>query len=173
MAAHYLIMAGAALFGVFGATSYWFPKMFGRMMNERLGKTHFWFTFVTYYGTFFPMHYIGIAGHLRRIYDPYQYEFLKPLQPINQLITISALILGTSQLLFFANFFWSAFKGKKASENPWEANGLEWSTPSPPPHGNWPGEIPEVHRWPYEYSNPDAPRDHVMQHEPAGLPAAH
>jgi cytochrome c oxidase subunit 1 len=173
VAAHYLIMAGAALFGVFGATSYWFPKMFGRMMNERLGKTHFWFTFVTYYGTFFPMHYIGIAGHLRRIYDPYQYEFLKPLQPINQLITISALILGTSQLLFFANFFWSAFKGKKASENPWEANGLEWSTPSPPPHGNWPGEIPEVHRWPYEYSNPDAPRDHVMQHEPAGLPAAH
>jgi cytochrome c oxidase subunit 1 len=167
VAAHFhLIMAGAALFGVFGATSYWFPKMFGRMMNDTLGKTHFWFTFITYYGTFFPMHYIGIAGHLRRIYDPYQYEFLKPLQPINEFITISALILGASQILFFINFFWSAFAGKKATENPWEANGLEWTTASPPPHGNWPGEIPTVHRWPYEYANPDFPKDHVMQHEP-------
>ena len=156
--AHFhLIMAGAALFGVFGATAYWFPKMFGRMMNETLGKAHFWFTFIAYYGTFFPMHYIGIAGHMRRIYDPYQYEFLKPLQGINQFITISAFILGASQILFFVNFFWSAFKGKKASENPWNANGLEWTTPSPPPHGNWPGEIPEVHRWPYDYSVPDAP----------------
>jgi cytochrome c oxidase subunit I len=174
VAAHFhLIMAGAALFGVFGATAYWFPKMFGRMMSEPLGKVHFWFTFVTYYGTFFPMHYIGIAGHLRRIYDPYQYEFLKPLQPINELITMSALVLGASQLIFFVNFFWSAFKGKKASENPWEANGLEWSTPSPPPHGNWPGEIPEVHRWPYDYSHPDAPRDHVMQHDPAGVTPVH
>jgi len=174
VAAHFhLIMAGAALFGVFGATAYWFPKMFGRLMSEPLGKVHFWFTFITYYGTFFPMHYIGIAGHMRRIYDPYQYEFLKPLQPINELITISALILGASQLLFFVNFFWSAFKGKKAGENPWEANGLEWTTQSPPPHGNWAGEIPEVHRWPYEYSNPDAPRDHVMQHEPAGVTAGH
>src|SRR5688572_11697207 len=167
VAAHFhLIMAGAALFGVFGATAYWFPKMFGRMMSEPLGKIHFWFTFVTYYGTFFPMHYIGIAGHLRRIYDPYQYEFLKPLQPINEFITLSALILGASQLIFFVNFFWSAFRGEKATENPWHANGLEWSTPSPPPHGNWPGAIPVVHRWPYEYGNPAAPREHVMQHEP-------
>ena len=165
--AHFhLIMAGAALFGVFGATAMWFPKMFGRLMNETLGKLHFWFTFVTYYGTFFPMHYIGLAGHMRRIYDPYTYPFLKNLQGMNQFITISALILGASQILFFINFFWSAFKGEKASENPWEANGLEWTTASPPPHGNWPGAIPEVHRWPYEYGNPDAPKDHVMQHEP-------
>jgi cytochrome c oxidase subunit 1 len=167
VAAHFhLIMAGAALFGVFGATAFWFPKMFGRTMNEPMGKAHFWLTFITYYGTFFPMHYIGIAGHMRRIYDPYQYEFLKGLQPINQLITISALILGLSQILFFVNFFWSAFKGKKATENPWEANGLEWTTSSPPPHGNWPGDIPEVHRWPYEYSPPDGDKDFVMQHEP-------
>jgi cytochrome c oxidase subunit 1 len=167
VAAHFhLIMAGAALFGVFGATAFWFPKMFGRTMNEPLGKAHFWLTFITYYGTFFPMHYIGIAGHMRRIYDPYQYEFLKGLQPINQLITVSALVLGAAQILFFVNFFWSAFKGKKATENPWEANGLEWTTASPPPHGNWPGEIPEVHRWPYEYSPPDEARDFVMQHEP-------
>jgi cytochrome c oxidase subunit 1 len=165
--AHFhLIMAGAALFGVFGATAMWFPKMFGRKMNEPLGKLHFWFTFITYYGTFFPMHYIGIAGHMRRIYDPYQYPFLKDLQPLNVFITVSALILGLSQILFFINFFWSAFKGEKAGENPWEANGLEWTTASPPPHGNWPGAIPEVHRWPYEYSNPSAPTDHVMQHEP-------
>jgi cytochrome c oxidase subunit 1 len=171
--AHFhLIMAGAALFGVFGATAYWFPKMFGRMMNEPLGKLHFAFTFVAYYCTFFPMHYIGIAGHMRRIYDPYQYEFLKGMQPINQFITISAFVLGASQILFFVNFFWSAFKGKKAGENPWNANGLEWTTPSPPPHGNWPGEIPEVHRWPYDYSVPDAPTDHVMQTDPAPVGAA-
>ena len=165
--AHFhLIMAGAALFGVFGATAMWFPKMFGRTMNETLGKWHFWLTFVTYYGTFFPMHYIGLAGHMRRIYDPYQYEFLKPLRGLNEFITISAIILGLAQILFFVNFFWSAFKGQKASENPWNANGLEWTTASPPPHGNWPGAIPEVHRWPYEYSHPDAPKDFVMQHEP-------
>ena len=173
VAAHFhLIMAGAALFGVFGATAFWFPKMFGRLMNEKLGKLHFWFTFVAYYGTFFPMHYLGIAGHLRRVYDPYQYEFLKPLQGMNQFITISALILGSSQIIFFINFFWSAFKGKQASENPWNANGLEWTTASPPPHGNWPGEIPEVHRWPYEYSPPDEEKDYVMQTDPARVGAA-
>ena len=173
--AHFhLIMAGAALFGVFGATSYWFPKMFGRMMNDSLGKVHFWFTFVAYYCTFFPMHYIGLAGHMRRIYDPYQYTFLKDLQPLNQFITISAFVLGASQILFFINFFWSAFKGPKASENPWNANGLEWTTPTLPPHGNWPGEIPAVYRWPYDYSVPGAPTDHVMQTDPAPIgQAAH
>jgi cytochrome c oxidase subunit 1 len=169
LAHFHLIMAGAALFGVFGATTFWFPKMFGRMMNDTLGKAHFWLTFVTYYGTFFPMHYLGFAGNSRRLYDPYQYEFLKHLQPINQLITISAFILGTSQILFFINFFWSAFKGPKAGDNPWNANGLEWTTPSPPPHGNWPGEIPTVYRWPYDYSVPGAPTDHVMQTDPAPI----
>src|SRR5581483_3761466 len=135
--AHFhLIMAGAALFGVFGATAYWFPKMFGRTMNETLGKLHFWLTFVTYYGTFFPMHYVGFRGQMRRLYDPYQYyDYLKDMQGINQLITISALILGISQVLFFINFFWSAFKGPKASPNPWNATGLEWTTQSPPGHG--------------------------------------
>jgi cytochrome c oxidase subunit I len=168
--AHFhLIMAGAALFGVFGATSYWFPKMFGRLMNDTLGKLHFWFTFVAYYCTFFPMHYIGIAGHMRRLYDPYQYEYLKNLQPLNQFITLSAFVLGSSQVLFFINFFWSALKGKKAGNNPWNANTLEWTCPSPPPHGNWPGEIPEVHRWPYDYSVPGAASDHVMQTDPAPI----
>jgi len=168
--AHFhLIMAGAALFGVFGATAYWFPKMFGRMMNDTLGKIHFWLTFVAYYCTFFPMHYIGIAGHVRRVYDPYQYQFLKGLQPINEFITVSAFVLGSAQVFFFINFFWSAFKGKKAGENPWQSNGLEWTCPSPPPHGNWPGEIPEVYRWPYDYSVPGAPTDHIAQTDPSPL----
>ena len=168
--AHFhLIMAGAALFGMFGATYFWFPKMFGRLMNPTLGKVHFWITFLAYYGTFFPMHYIGIAGHMRRIYDPYQYDFLKSLQPLNQAITVSALILGTTQILFFINFFWSAFKGKKAGDNPWGAAGLEWTTPNPPPHGNWPGEIPEVHRWPFDYSVPGAEKDYVSQTDPAKI----
>jgi cytochrome c oxidase subunit 1 len=171
--AHFhLIMAGAALFGVFGATSLWFPKMFGRMMHDGLGKVHFWFTFVAYYCTFFPMHYLGLAGQMRRLYDPYQYAYLKDLQPINQFITMSAFVLGSSQVLFFINFFWSAFKGEKAGDNPWHANGLEWTTSSPPPHGNWPGAVPEVYRWPYDYSVPDAPRDHVMQTDPSPIGAA-
>jgi cytochrome c oxidase subunit 1 len=174
--AHFhLIMAGAALFGVFGATAFWFPKMFGRMMNETLGKLHFWFTFVAYYCTFFPMHYIGIAGHMRRIYAAVPpigyYTYLEHLQPINVFITISALVLGTSQVLFFVNFFWSAFKGPKAPPNPWNAAGLEWTTPSPPGHGNWPGDIPEVHRWAYDYSVPDAPEDFVMQTDPSPIGA--
>jgi cytochrome c oxidase subunit 1 len=174
--AHFhLIMAGAALFGVFGATAYWFPKMFGRMMNEPLGKLHFWFTFLAYYCTFFPMHYIGIAGHMRRIYAAAPpigyYAYLEHLQPINVFITASAFVLGASQLLFFANFFWSAFKGPKAPANPWNAAGLEWTTPSPPGHGNWPGEIPEVHRWAYDYSVPGAPQDFVMQTDPAPVGA--
>ncbi len=170
--AHFhLIMAGAALFGVFGATSFWFPKAFGRMMNETLGKIHFWCTFVAYYGTFFPMHYLGIAGHMRRIYASAPptgfYDYLKPLQPINQTITVFAFILGASQIIFFVNLFWSVFKGRPAGPNPWNANGIEWTAPSPPPHGNWPGEIPEVHRWPYDYSVPGAPADFVMQTDPA------
>jgi cytochrome c oxidase subunit 1 len=168
--AHFhLIMAGAALFGVFGATAFWFPKMFGRLMNEPLGKAHFWLTFVAYYCTFFPMHYTGLAGHMRRIYDPYQYTFLKDLQPINQFITISAFVLGASQLIFLVNFVWSAFRGQRAGENPWNANGIEWTTPTPPPHGNWPGPIPEVHRWPFDYSVPGAPKDYIMQTDPAPI----
>jgi cytochrome c oxidase subunit 1 len=118
------------------------------------------------------MHYVGITGQMRRLYDPYQYGWLKPLQGINEFITVSAIILGAAQLLFFVNYYWSAFAGKRATENPWNSNGLEWTTPSAPPHGNWPGEIPTVYRWPYEYGTPDAPKDHVMQHEPP-LPGEH
>jgi len=163
---HYVVFGGS-IFGAFAAIYYWFPKMFGRVMNETLGKLHFWFTFVAYYCVFFPMHYTGLAGHMRRIYDPYQYQFLKDLQPINQFITISAFVLGSSQFIFLFNFLWSAFRGAKAGDNPWNANGLEWTTSSPPPHGNWPGEIPEVFRSPYDYSVPGVESDHVMQTDPA------
>ena len=163
--AHFhFIMAGAGLFGLLAAVYYWFPKMYGRFMNERLGKVHFWFTFVSYYGVFFPMHYLGISGMMRRIYDPNTYEYLKPLQPVNTFISICAFVLGAAQFLFFANYFWSIFKGKKVDEeNPWETNTLEWSTPITVGHGNWPGEIPEVYRWPYDYQNPDESGDHVPQ----------
>jgi cytochrome c oxidase subunit 1 len=117
------------------------------------------------------MHYVGISGQMRRIYNPYEYDFLKEVQDINAFITYNALILGASQVLFFINAIWSAFKGQKAEGNPWNAAGLEWTTPSPPGHGNWPGEIPEVHRWPYDYSVPDAPQDFLLQTDPSPIGA--
>ena len=121
----HFIMAGAGLFGAFAAFYFWFPKMYGRFLNERLGKAHFWVTFIAYYATFFPMHYLGVAGMMRRIYDPNVYEYLKPLAPVDQFITIFAFILGTAQFLFLINLFWSMYKGKKAGANPWESNTLE------------------------------------------------
>jgi cytochrome c oxidase subunit 1 len=166
--AHFhFIMAGAGLFGLLAAVYYWYPKMFGRHMNEAMSKIHFWFTFLAYYGVFFPMHYLGIAGMMRRIYDPNTYDYLKPLQPVNTFITLCAFVLGAAQFIFLFNYFWSMYKGKKVeSENPWEANTLEWSTPIAPGHGNWPGELPEVYRWPYDYQHPDEEGDHTPQWQP-------
>src|SRR6266513_365446 len=161
---HYVLFGGS-LFALFAAIPYWFPKMFGRMMSERWGKVHFWLTFVFYNLTFFPMHILGNAGHMRRIYDPTQYDFLKPYQPMNEFISISAFLLFATQLIFFVNFWYSVFKGKKAAQNPWEDNGLEWSLPSPAPHGNW-DTVPTVYRGPYEFSSPEVPdRDYLPQHE--------
>jgi hypothetical protein len=111
--------------------------MFGRMMSPGLGKLHFWLTFVFYNLTFFPMHQLGLQGHMRRIYDPTIYEFLQPLGGLNRLITISAFLLFASQILFIVAFIGGWFRGRKATDNPWEDTGLEWTTPSPPPHGNW------------------------------------
>jgi cytochrome c oxidase subunit 1 len=159
----HFIMAGAGLFGAFGAVYYWYPKMFGKMLSERLGKIHFWITFIAYYAVFFPMHYLGISGMMRRIYDPNVYEYLQPLQPVNVFITISAFVLFTGQLIFIYNYFTSMRWGAPATENPWNAAGLEWSTPPQPGHGNWEGEIPEAHRWPYEYSAPGKKRDFTPQ----------
>jgi cytochrome c oxidase subunit I len=173
---HYVVFGGS-IFGAFAAIYYWFPKMFGRMMNETLGKIHFALTFIGFNWTFFPMHILGIGGHMRRIYDPTQYDFLQPLQHINLFITYGAFILGFSQLIFIANFFWSMFAGKVAGKNPWQANTLEWEAPSPPGHGNFPGPLPTVYRGPYEYSSPLVPEDYLPQARrldgPAAVAAAH
>jgi cytochrome c oxidase subunit 1 len=159
---HYVLFGGS-LFAIFAGITYWFPKMFGRMMNEKLGKIHFWITFVSFNCTFFPMHILGMAGHMRRIYNPQQYDFLKPIIPINEFISISSFVLGAAQFLLLANIIWSLFKGAKATENPWHANTLEWTTPSPPPHGNWPGAVPVVYRGPYEYSSHEVAEDFLPQ----------
>jgi cytochrome c oxidase subunit I len=169
---HYVLFGGS-LFAIFGAVTYWYPKMFGRMMSEKLGKIHFWITFVAFNCTFFPMHILGMGGHMRRIYNPTQYEFLKPLQHINVFISMSAFVLGAAQFIFLANIIYSYFFGEKASENPWHANTLEWTTPSPPGHGNWVGPVPIVYRGPYEYSSPEVAEDYLPQsHELPEVSAA-
>ncbi len=167
---HYVLFGGS-LFGLFAGISYWFPKIFGRMMNETLGKIHFFLTFIFFNATFFPMHILGVGGMMRRIYNPLQYEFLQPLQPINVFITVSAICLGISQIVLVVNFFWSLFAGKKAERNPWKANTLEWVAPSPPPHGNF-DAIPVVYRGPYEYSVPGASEDYLPQNVPLRAPKA-
>ena len=162
--AHFhLIMGVAAIFGMFGGTHYWFPKMFGRLMNDTWGKIHFWITFVGVYSIFMPMHFLGMVGNPRRYADLTVFDFLKPLHSLHMFITIAAFITIGAQLIFIFNFFWSLFKGKKAGANPWEATTLEWGIPSPPPHDNFGGQVPVVHRGAYEYSVPGAPTDYTMQ----------
>ena len=160
---HYVLFGGS-LFALFAAIPFWYPKMFGRMMDERLGKIHFWLTFVTYNLVFFPMHNIGMGGQMRRLYDPTIYDFLKPQQPLNEFISIAAFALFAVQFIFAFNFVWSLKKGRKAPQNPWEDNGLEWSLPNPAPHGNW-ERVPNVYRGPYEFSAPEAgSADFLPQH---------
>ena len=161
---HYVVFGGS-IFGVFAAITYWFPKLFGRMMNETLGKIHFFGTFIFFNLTFFPMHFTGIGGHMRRIYNPTQYEFLQPVLHWNEFMTISALCLGAFQIVMIINFFWSLFAGKKAERNPWYANTLEWEAPTPPPHGNF-LKMPVVYRGPYEYSVPGIEEDFLPQAQP-------
>ncbi len=168
--AHFHYVVAGIVFGLFAAVTYWFPKMFGRMMNETLGKIHFVLTFIFFNLTFFPMHFLGVAGHMRRIWNPLQYEFLQPLQGMNQFISVSAFLLGLSQILFLVNLCWSLFAGKKAEVNPWHANTLEWAAPSPPPHGNWGEHLPVVHHGPYEYSVPGVEEDYLPQTTPHALP---
>jgi cytochrome c oxidase subunit 1 len=167
--AHFhFVMASAALFAIFAGTYYWFPKMFGRMMNEPLGKIHFVLTFLGIYGTFFPMHFLGTHGMSRRLYTPNTYPFLASVQPLDVFISLCAFMLGAAQLIFIYNFFYSALKGPQAERNPWHANTLEWTADSPPPHGNWP-EPPVVYRWPYDYSVPGAAEDYLPQTVPIAL----
>jgi len=167
----HLIMGVASIFGIFGATYYWFPKMFGRMMNEGLGKLHFWITFVGTYAIFMPMHYLGMAGHPRRYSQLTEVAYLHNLIPLQTFMTYAAFITIAGQFIFVINLFWSMFKGPKASDNPWDATTLEWTTATPPPHDNFGGHTPVVYHGPYEYSVPGAVKDYVMQTDPAGVTA--
>jgi cytochrome c oxidase subunit 1 len=145
---------------------HWFPKMFGRMMDASLGYIHFWVTFIGAYLVFFPMHYIGIAGFPRRYYSHTGFDSFSTFTDLNQFISVAAFLTFGAQFLFLFNFIYSIFKGRKASENPWHSNTLEWTTPVNPGHGNWPGEIPSVYRWPYDYSKDGADDDFIPQNVP-------
>jgi cytochrome c oxidase subunit I len=165
--AHFhLVMGVAAIFGIFSATYYWFPKMFGRMMNEPLGKLHFWLTFVGAYCIFMPMHFMGIYGGIRRYADLTGATYLAALHPMHLFMTIAAFATAAAQLVFFYNFSRSLANGAKASENPWRATTLEWATASPPPTDNFAGAFPRVYRGPYEYSVPGAAEDFTPQQIP-------
>lgn len=165
--AHFhLVMGISALYGMFAGIYHWFPKMFGRMLNKNLGYVHFWVTAICAYGVFFPMHFIGLAGLPRRYYTNTNFPLFDDLQNVNVLITVFALIGGAFQLVFLYNFFSSIFYGKRTVQNPWKSNTLEWTAPIEHIHGNWPGAIPEVHRWPYDYSKPGHEEDFVPQNVP-------
>ena len=165
--AHFhLVMGVSAIYGMLAGIYHWFPKMFGRMMNKTLGYWHFWITAIAAYGVFFPMHFVGLAGLPRRYYTNTSFPYFNDLADINIVITIFALVGGAAQIIFLSNFFFSIYKGKKAVQNPWKANTLEWTTPVEHIHGNWPGEIPTVHRWPYDYSKPGQEEDWVAQNIP-------
>jgi len=165
--AHFHIVMGlSAIFGMFAGVYHWFPKMYGRMMNKSMGYAHFWLTFITAYGVFFPMHFLGMAGLPRRYYSNTAFPMFDNLADINVLITYFAIIGGIAQLIFIFNFFYSIWRGPKAPQNPWKANSLEWTTPVEHLHGNWPGEIPVVHRWAYDYSKPGAEQDFIPQNVP-------
>jgi cytochrome c oxidase subunit 1 len=158
---HYVLFGGSVM-AIFAGIYYWYPKMFGRPMNESLGKLHFVLTFVFFNATFLPMHFLGLMGFPRRVADVVVYESLNNTPPLNAFITISAIGMGLAQLPFVANFFGSMFGGRSGDANPWKANTLEWAAPSPPPHGNFISPV-HVYRGPYEYSVPGAPDDFIPQ----------
>jgi cytochrome c oxidase subunit 1 len=162
--AHFHIVMGvSAILGMLAGVYHWFPKMFLRQMNKKLGYIHFWLTFISAYGVFFPMHFLGLAGVPRRYYSNTAFPMFDNLVDINVLITCFAILGALAQILFLFNFFYSMFRGPKAEQNPWGSNTLEWTTPMANTHGNWPGPLPVVHRWPYDYSKPGKERDFVPQ----------
>jgi cytochrome c oxidase subunit 1 len=161
---HYVLFGGS-LFGIFAGITFWFPKMFGRMLNEPLGKVHWALTFVGFNAVMFPMFILGVGGMPRRIYDYTQYAHLAGAGELNRLMSVAAFCLFAAQLLFVINFFWSLFGGRKADKNPWQANTLEWATTSPPPHGNFTAPL-TVYHGPYEYSVPGRKDDWLPQHVP-------
>lgn len=165
--AHFhLVMGSASAFGLAAGVYHWFPKMFGRMMDERLGYIHFWLTFVGIYLVFFPLHYIGIAGFPRRYYSFTSFDAFSNFTDLNSFVSVAAIVTFGAQFIFLFNFFFSIFRGKLAPANPWNSNTLEWTTPRFPGHGNWVGAIPKVFRWPYDYSKPGAAEDFIPQHIP-------
>jgi cytochrome c oxidase subunit 1 len=167
--AHFhLVMGASAAFGLFAGVYHWFPKMYGRMMNQTIGQIHFWLTFIGLYLIFIPMHYVGIAGFPRRYYQFTSYDFTSIFSDMNTFITVAAIFTFAAQFLFLFNFFYSIFKGRKASMNPWKSTTLEWTTNNPG-HGNWEGDIPAVYRWPYDYSKPGAKEDFIPQTVPHSL----
>ena len=161
-------MGSASFFGLFAGVYHWFPKMFGRMMNSTLGYVHFWITFIGAYLVFFPLHYIGIAGFPRRYYSFTNFETgrIESFIDLNTFVSFAAILTFIAQFIFLFNFFYSMYRGRKASANPWKSNTIEWTTPIEPGHGNWPGKIPTVSRWPYDYSKPGAKDDFIPQHIP-------
>jgi cytochrome c oxidase subunit I len=170
--AHFHIVMGmSAVFGMFAGVYHWFPKMYGRMMNTRMGYAHFWITLVGAYGVFFPMHFVGLAGAPRRYYDYSVYgefdtESFNMIMDLNVIITVFAIIAALGQIIFLFNFFYSIYRGPVTPQNPWRSNTLEWTTPVEHIHGNWPGALPVVHRWPYDYSKPGASDDFIPQDVP-------
>lgn len=165
--AHFHIVMGvSAIFGMLAGVYHWFPKLFLRHMNKNLGYLHFWLTFVSAYGVFFPMHFLGLAGVPRRYYTNMEFPLFNNLQDINVLITVFAILGALAQVIFLFNFFYSIFRGTKSSQNPYGANTLEWTTPMANIHGNWPGALPEVHRWAYDYSKPGEEADFIPQTVP-------
>jgi cytochrome c oxidase subunit 1 len=166
--AHFhIVMGSSAIFGMFAGIYHWFPRMFGRMMDKKLGYLHFWLTLVGVYGTFFPMHFIGLSGAPRRYYAYTAYEGFDAALNINVLVSIFAILGGLAQFIFVFNFFYSMYKGRKVtSTNPWGSNTLEWTTPIHPGHGNWVGEIPEVHRGAYDYAKDG--KEFIPQNVPVG-----
>jgi cytochrome c oxidase subunit I len=168
----HMVMAVAAIFGIFAGTYFWFPKMTGRMMNETLGKVHFWLSFVGTYCIFMPFHYLGIAANVRR-YQAFVDDYLQPLIPVHRFITVAAIVTGVAQFIFLYNLIFSRFWGEPAPDNPWEATSLEWSTPTPPPFDNFGGKHPVVYHDPYQYGVRSSTGDYVMQTSPEQVVSEH
>ncbi len=146
-------MGISAFFGMLAGVYQWFPKLFARFMNNTLGYIHFWITFLGAYAIFWPMHYMGLAGVPRRYYSFDAFQSFNMFGDLNKFITVAAMMVFFAQILFIINFIYSIFNGRKLTDpNPWKSNSLEWTTPIHTGHGNWPGEIPTVYRWPYDYS---------------------
>jgi cytochrome c oxidase subunit I len=167
----HMVMGVAAMFGIFAGTYFWFPKMTGRMMNEPLGKLHFWLSFVGTYCIFMPFHYLGMAGNVRR-YSAFVVEYMQPLIPVHRFITVAAILTGAAQLIFVYNLIHSRFWGKPAPDNPWEATSLEWSTSTPPPFDNFGGKHPVVYHDPYQYGVKSSTGDYLMQTSPEQVATA-